>query len=259
MATLGAVFVVSLLGSLHCVGMCGPLVAVAMGDSQVRSHATRAALHFGYHGGRFVMYTAIGMLCGLLGAGLDWGGSLVGLQRAAALLVGGTMVLIGTIGVLRYSGVRFPKSRSAGLVQRWVVRGQRTAMHMKPLPRATVIGLLTAFLPCGWLYLFAVVATSTSSVFMGGAVMAAFWLGSVPLLSVVGISVQTLAGTVGRRVPLLTSLIVVLLGVFTIGGRLTIPATAFEPTLQHEAGSDTLLQVEAAGQTTPPCCKNHGD
>ena len=84
MATLGAVFVVSLLGSLHCVGMCGPLVAVAMGDSQVLSHATRAMLHIGYHGGRLVMYSTIGMLCGLLGAGLDWGGSLVGSGQIGA-------------------------------------------------------------------------------------------------------------------------------------------------------------------------------
>jgi sulfite exporter TauE/SafE len=259
MATLSAVFVVSLLGSLHCVGMCGPLVAVAMGNSQVLSHGTRALLHVGYHGGRLVMYTAIGMACGLLGAGLDWGGSLVGLQRTAALLVGGTMVLIGTIGVLRYVGVRFPKSRSAGFVQRWVVRGQRAAMKLRPLPRATVIGLLTAFLPCGWLYMFAVVATSTSSVLMGGAVMAAFWLGSVPLLSVVGVGVQTLAGTIGRRIPLITSVLVVFLGLLTIGGRLTIPATAFEPTLPGSAGSDTLQQVEAAGKTTPPCCQHHGE
>jgi sulfite exporter TauE/SafE len=259
MATLSAVFVVSLLGSLHCVGMCGPLVAVAMGDAKVFSHTTRALLHVAYHGGRLVMYTLIGMLCGLLGAGLDWGGSLVGFQRTAAILVGGTMVLIGLIGVLRYSGIRFPKSRSAGFVQRWVVRGQRAAMRMRPLPRATVIGLLTAFLPCGWLYMFAVVATSTSSVIMGGAVMAAFWLGSVPLLSVVGVSVQTLAGTVGRRVPLITSLIVVLLGLFTIGGRLTIPATAFEPHLQESSGRDTLQQIDAAGQSTPPCCREHGD
>jgi sulfite exporter TauE/SafE len=259
MATLSAVFVVSLLGSLHCVGMCGPLVAVAMGDSQVLSLGTRCLLHVVYHGGRLIMYTVIGMLCGLLGAGLDWGGSLVGLQRTAALLVGGTMVLIGTFGVMRYLGVRFPQSRGAGWIQRWVVRGQRSAMRLRPLPRATAIGLLTAFLPCGWLYMFAVVATSTGSVIMGGAVMAAFWLGSVPLLSVVGVGVQTLVGTVGRRVPLITSLIVVLLGLLTIGGRLTVPATAFEPTLPETTGSDTLLQVEAAGQTTPPCCQHHGD
>ncbi len=61
--------VVSLLGSLHCVGMCGPLVAVAVGDAQVLSHATRRALlHMGYHGGRLLTYTLVGMLCGLLGA-----------------------------------------------------------------------------------------------------------------------------------------------------------------------------------------------
>ena len=48
-----------------------------------------------------------------------------------------------------------PKCRLPGLIQRLVLAGQRAAFALRPLPRALSIGLLTAFLPCGWLYLFA--------------------------------------------------------------------------------------------------------
>jgi sulfite exporter TauE/SafE len=257
MMTLGTVLVVSLLGSLHCAGMCGPLVAVAVGSASVQNNVARAALHVAYHGGRLLTYTVVGALCGLLGAGLNWGGSLVGLQRTAALLVGGVMVTVGIVGVLRYSGVRLPRIWRSSSIQRWVVLGQRAALSLRPLQRALVIGLLTAFLPCGWLYMFAVVAAGTCNPFWGGAVMASFWLGSVPVLALLGVSVQTLSGTLGKRVPLVTSLMVVLLGLYTIFGRLTIPASAFEPSAPSGIATTTAQQVEAAGQTEPPCCRQH--
>ncbi|MHB8972247.1 MAG: sulfite exporter TauE/SafE family protein [Pirellulaceae bacterium] len=252
MTTLGTVVLVSLLGSLHCAGMCGPLVAVAVGDSRVRTHAARGLLQGAYHGGRLLTYTAVGSVCGLLGAGLNWGGSLVGLQRTAALLVGGVMVAAEVVGVLRYSGARLPRFGASTFIQRWVVLGQRVALRMRPLPRAAVIGLLTAFLSCGWLYMFAVVAASTGSPFGGGAVMASFWLGSVPILGLLGISVQAFAGTFGKRVPLATSLLVIFLGLYTIFGRLAIPAAAFEATVPSRIAPTTLEQVEAAGHLEPP-------
>ncbi len=259
MATMVTVLVASLLGSLHCAGMCGPLVAVAVGDTSVTTNGLRAMLHVAYHGGRLVTYSLVGAVCGLIGASIDWGGSVVGVQRLAAFLLGGTMVAVGLLGLMRYSGVRLPRLPHGGRVQKWVVSGQRIAFGMRPLPRALAIGLLTAFLPCGWLYMFAIVAASTSSAISGAAVMAVFWLGSVPVLTLLGISVQTLAGTVGKRVPLLISLVIVLLGIYTIGGRLTIPATAFEPPMQIDAGASTLQQVEAIGQSAPPCCRHESE
>ena len=84
MAILAAVLAASLFGSLHCAGMCGPLVLFAMGSTEVNSHGRRLIIQIAYHGGRFVMYAVIGAVCGLLGAALDLGGALVGLHRVAA-------------------------------------------------------------------------------------------------------------------------------------------------------------------------------
>ncbi len=86
--------------------------------------------------------------------------------------------------------------------------------------------------------------------------MAAFWAGTVPVLALLGVSVQTLAITLGRRIPLAISLVIVLLGLYTIGGRLTISAAAFEPPAEIDLQADTQQQVEAIGQSEPPCCQH---
>lgn len=258
MATLIAILVASLFGSLHCAGMCGPLVAFAVGGADIRSNSVRVLLHAMYHGGRLVSYASIGGVCGLLGAALDLGGAMAGLHRVASLLAGGMMIAVGIIAVLYYKGIRLP-SLSAPFLQRLVVVGQRAAFGLRPMPRALSIGLLTAFLPCGWLYAFAIVATGTGSVIWGAAVMIAFWLGTVPVLASLGIGVQTLAGTVGRRIPLATAVAFVLLGLFTIGNRLAIPVEAFAATAAPVSGPDAAEQIKVIQQTKPPCCQHHGD
>ena len=126
------------------------------------------------------------------------------------------------------------------------------------MPRAATIGLLSALLPCGWLYAFAVIAAGTASAAWGAAVMTAFWLGTVPVLASLGVGVQALTGTLGRRIPLATALLLVALGLYTIAGRWAIPASAFE-TPAAAIGADPLEQVETLQQGKPPCCRHHGD
>jgi sulfite exporter TauE/SafE len=175
-------------------------------------------------------------------------------QRAAALVVGCVMVAVGIVGILRYAGVRWSPLRAGAVVRKWVIAGQRAALGMQALPRAALVGLLTVFLPCGWLYLFAIAAAGTGSPWWGAAVMGAFWLGTVPVLSLVGVSVQTLTGVVGQRLPLVTSLVIIVLGLYTAYGRLTIPAEAFERRTVDQNAATAEERVESALQQEPPCC-----
>ncbi|RMF85708.1 MAG: sulfite exporter TauE/SafE family protein, partial [Planctomycetota bacterium] len=92
-ALIAAVFVASLLGSLHCAGMCGPFVAFAVGADAGRTGG--AWRHVAYHGGRLVTYSLLGVAAGALGAALDLGGAWVGVQRTAAIVAGAIMVLFG--------------------------------------------------------------------------------------------------------------------------------------------------------------------
>jgi sulfite exporter TauE/SafE len=90
--------------------------------------------------------------------------------------------------------------------------------------RAMLIGLITTLLPCGWLYAFAVVAGGTGSAVRGAAVMAAFWVGTVPMLLLFGAGAARLLGPVARRLPLVSAGLVLTLGVLSVAGKLRPPA-----------------------------------
>jgi sulfite exporter TauE/SafE len=94
---------------------------------------------------------------------------------------------------------------------------------------------------------------------MGAAVMIAFWAGTVPILVSLGVGVQALTGTLGRRIPLATAVVIVILGLYTVGQRSATPVAAFESTVEALQGGDVMEQVKAAQETEPPCCQDHGD
>jgi uncharacterized protein len=252
---LAAVLFASLVGSLHCAGMCGALVAFAVGGMETHSMPGRVLLQLAYHGGRLTTYGLMGAVCGLLGAALDLGGSLVGLHRAAAVLAGATMIGFGIVAVLQYRGWRIPGTRVPAGLQWLLVTGQRLAVGLRPLPRALTIGLLTALLPCGWLWAFALIAAGTGSAGWGAAVMIAFWAGTVPVLASVGAAVQVLTGTLGRRLPLITAVLLVALGLGTIAERFVLSGEPLVMPVPAQASGDLHQQIEAVRQAAPPCCQ----
>src|SRR4051794_4469342 len=102
MALFLTVLLSSLIGSLHCAGMCGAFVAFAIGAGDPATVTRQRNLLLGlYQLGRFVTYTGLGALAGALGAGIDFGGQLVGLQRTAAILSGVFMVTFGVLTLRR--------------------------------------------------------------------------------------------------------------------------------------------------------------
>jgi sulfite exporter TauE/SafE len=257
MATLVAVLMLSLFGSLHCAGMCGALVAFAVGTTTAsQSPTSRAVLQLGYHGGRAVSYALLGAASGLLGAALDLGGSLVGVQRVACVVAGGMMVLVGVVATLRYAGVALPHLPTPGWLQRTLRLGQRVAIELPPLPRALTIGLITALLPCGWLYAFVLVAAGAGSAAWGAAILLAFWLGTVPILVSVGTAIQSLTGRLGPRLPLATALLIVVVGLVTIAGRWTLSGEVWDLPPELTSGSNVEQQLQAIhDQDLPPCCR----
>lgn len=254
-----AVLTASLVGSVHCAGMCGPFVAFAVGLGD-RARVGRVALHVAYHGGRLVTYALLGAAAGALGAALDLGGRLAGWQRAAALVAGGAMIGIGLVAVLQAAGVRLASLPAPRMLSDFVARTTRAAARLSPLPRALLTGLLTTLLPCGWLYAFAVTAAGTGSVWAGAATMAAFWTGTLPILVALGAGVQQLAGALGRKLPLVTSLGIIAVGLFTVSQRLAMPALA--ATGAHAAPPASIgrsaERAEKLSPDTMPCCKHGG-
>lgn len=255
-ALIGAVFVASLLGSLHCAGMCGAFVAFAVAAGG-RSGG-RAVLHGAYHGGRLMTYAALGAASGALGAAVDLGGAAIGVQRGAAILAGALMIGFGLVAILRLAGARIRRVPLPPGVRGVVARGHRAVAGWSPAWRALAVGLLTTLLPCGWLYAFAITAAGTASPLLGAATMAAFWAGTLPVMVTLGAGVQALAGPLRRRLPLVTSLLLIGVGAYTVAGRLALPTMASPgDTASVSSDAEALARVRALDSTEASCCTSH--
>lgn len=236
-ALIIAVFAASVLGSLHCAGMCGAFVAFAVGGLEA-SRGTRVRLHAAYNGGRLATYVLLGVAAGSIGAVLNLGGALAGVSQIATVLAGALMIGFGVVALMHAMGkssMRWPVPAS---MQRAMIAGQKFAMTLGPTRRALVIGLLTTLLPCGWLYAFAITAAGTASPLWGGVTMAAFWLGTLPVMVSLGACVQKITGVVGARLPVITAAVVIVVGLWTLVGRAGLDA-------------QTILQAQAQAQSVP--------
>ena len=109
-ALIVAVFVTSLVGSLHCAGMCGGVVALCVGVEGTAGGRPWLS-HAAYHAGRMATYSLLGLVSGAVGAAIDLSGGAVGLPRAAAVFAGALMISFGVAVLLRARGVRLGCAR----------------------------------------------------------------------------------------------------------------------------------------------------
>ncbi len=223
-----AVLSASLLGSLHCAGMCGGLMFFALGSDRETTGRARSRLQYAYHGGRMLTYALLGISAGAIGQAIDFGGSYLGLQRAAAVFAGVMMIGFGLITLARLRGIRVAHVRVPGPLRRGVERAQRAAFALTPIKRALSIGLLTTLLPCGWLYAYAFIAAGTASPFWGGVTMIVFWAGTLPVMVSLGAGIQFLSGRLNRKLPYITAGAVVVVGLMTATGRVHAPEMSRE-------------------------------
>lgn len=245
-----AVVTASLLGSLHCVGMCGPfaLWATAGGSSR----GTVAA----YHLGRLTTFLSAGLVAGLLGTALSIGGQVAGFQSLAARLAGGCLIFAGLLRLLSLMP-RFRTSRSVTVGK--PSRMAALLQHAKPLvasrgpaARAYLGGLLTTWLPCGWLYLFVLVAAGTGDIVLALIVMTAFWIGTLPALTAVALGARSLIPRFRSVLPLAAGLLLIITGLYTATGRASADLSTMH--LQGMQIDSTRSLVGLADEPLP-CCE----
>lgn len=254
-ALIGAVFLASLFGSLHCAGMCGAFVGIAMAID--KRPVPMWLLAAAYNGGRLLTYTVLGVISGAVGHAVDLGGSAIGVQRAAIVLSGAMMVAFGGIALMRLRGIRLPAVPLPATWRRLVTACHRAAFACGPVSRALMIGLLTTLMPCGWLYAFAVSAAGTADPLLGAFTMAVFWAGTLPVMVSMGVGVRAFSGLLGARLPYITSILVITIGAYTVAGRATLPSMA--GSVPPVEPGDLAAAASAAGQldqVLPPCCRH---
>ena len=248
---LGTIFIASLLGSLHCVGMCGPFALLAGSDSQRRSPSLLPTI--AYSGGRLVTYSIVGCAFGSLGMALNLGASFADWQQTATYVAGGLMIAVGLIALARLYGIQIRVPKLFKPVQSILKNGFARARTMPPVRRALLIGALTSLMPCGWLYTFAITAAGTGSPLWGTVVMAVFWAGTVPIMSALMLGFDRIGTSIQKRVPLMMAVLVIAIGVFTVAYRAPVAIGSDPPVV---TGTQQLTeQVLNIDHETLPCCQ----
>ena len=206
-------FVTGLLGTGHCIGMCGGLVSALS-----LSEAGRQGgwfFHLLYNLGRISTYTFIGAVVGWLGSALTYTDRFKMVSRS--LLIGSDVFVIlvglGTAGLftwLNVSKLDFPGPMKAMTL---AVAGLR---RLPPALSALPLGLLFGFIPCGYLYAVAITAAQSASVATGALMLFAFGLGTAPSLLLFGGAAHWLSGRARSWMLRIAGLVVAGMGVINL-------------------------------------------
>ncbi len=226
-AQLPLVFLGGLLGSSHCIGMCGPFaLTIGAGTADWKVNVGRQGI---YSLGRLFTYAVYGAVAGAAG---------LYLQQKVPVLVNVASLLAILAGVfLIYQGLlaaRVFRRRTPNASAVPCLAGNFFANFLKSpgLHNVFLAGLFTGMLPCGLVYGFVALAASTGNLLLGIGVMTAFGLGTVPVMMLTGCGTSLLSLTTRKNLYRVAAWCVVLTGLISIArgaGFVAVPGW-FEPT-----------------------------
>ncbi len=193
-------FILGLMGSFHCAGMCGPIaISLPLYGNRVITKVGGGVL---YNLGRTVTYGFMGAFFGFIGQGL----SLVGFQQWVSVIMGSLMIISVLLPSL-FKNINGGNIPIAG----WVRKGIQKLFVKKSFGGLFFIGLLNGLLPCGLVYMAIAGAIGTGDVTTGTIFMILFGLGTLPIMlgiSIVGNLVSmTIRNKINRVIPVMVIII----------------------------------------------------
>lgn len=207
---LTASFAIGLLGSLHCVGMCGGLVT-AMG-------MTRATTWWpgviAYQIGRVTTYTALGFIVGLIGSLLN-SGWINGIQNSISIVAGVIIILLALHigGWLPDPFSRLSRRIIAITGFSRFINAAATTDNTAPWYSA---GLINGLLPCGLVYAAISLSLTATTVGQGVAGMLLFGLGTVPAMLAVPALMRAVTPAARGRILKTGSVLLIIVGAITL-------------------------------------------
>ncbi len=196
-----------LLGSFHCIGMCGP-IALALPVHQFGPIKKFFAILF-YNFGRAITYALFGLLFGLLGQGFFMGG----FQQILSVGLG-VLLLISVLYSFLFSKGLFQFNALNGFVLR-LKSHFSNLFRLRGLHANFFIGLLNGLLPCGLVYVAIAGAIASGDLWKGTTIMFVFGLGTLPImlsLSLFGQFMQVkYRNKIRKSIPIVISLMAVLM------------------------------------------------
>lgn len=200
-------FVVGMLGSFHCIGMCGP-IALAL-PIHHQDSLTRVFSILSYNFGRIVTYSFLGLIFGLLGASI-----FIGKYQQVLSIAIGVLILIVLIVPRIFSFV----SENSLLVKfQTLIQRKLSVLFQQEKKMSTLffIGILNGFLPCGLVYMALAGALVSGSTINGVLFMSMFGFATVPIMFAVSyfgnFVTVSFRSQIRKAVPLVIGLMAVLL------------------------------------------------
>lgn len=228
---LVSAFIFGILGSFHCVGMCGP-IAFMLPVS--RNNPLKKFLQiFLYHFGRLFAYSLIGLAFGMVGKSLY----LFGMQQQLSIAAGILMIAVIIIPSKLFGKYNFSKPlyRMIGKIK----SSLGMALKKKTPDTFFTIGFLNGFLPCGLVYMAVFGAIASGDIFQGSLYMVFFGLGTIPLMTTAIYFSGMLNGVLRKKVQRFIPVFVVLVGILFIlrGMGLDIPYLSPAPVTEMATAS----------------------
>lgn len=221
---LFSAFIFGVLGSFHCVGMCGPIAFMLPIE---RKNSIKGFLQIlSYHLGRLFTYGLIGFLFGLLGKNFQ----LLGFQQYLSVFVGVLMIAL----------ILFPrltkKMTVSKHISKLIIRVKNAlGKELANKNRSTffTLGFLNGFLPCGLVYMALIGALTSTTALSGSLYMVLFGVGTMPLMTAVVFLGNFSKGIFRKRILRFIPVFVVCIGVLFIlrGLGLGIPYISPKPVL----------------------------
>lgn len=221
---VASMFVAGLASSLHCVGMCGPLLIGLSTRGSSRGLV--------YHVGRIWTYVVLALVLSLAGQGLLTGSGFGFSQRTLGLVLAALVVLTGLVFAMpgRWLSWQHSVFKGCPYAQKiWMESSVRTLIRSDHWVARFLIGALMGLIPCGLVYAMLVVAIALPTPAHAGVGMALFGLGTVPALSLTQVGSRFLSRRWLGRAPLVTGLVLVVMGLLLAQRAMSAP-TLSEPT-----------------------------
>lgn len=245
---LYSAFILGLLGSLHCLGMCGP-IALMLPFGQAKG-AKKAFYIFLYQLGRLLAYGILGAIFGVLGKGL----ALFGMQQKISIAIGAIMIL-SVLVPLWFHQKKGTKNWMVKTYHKWIfkVQGSLGAALKKDSPdHLLTIGFLNGFLPCGLvsMALLGAVASGSGQAHEGAIYMIFFGMGTIPMMAGISVIGQKISQGHRQKISRFIPVFVVLIGLLFMVRGFGLGIPYLSPKAQSVAGN-TVIECHDPETTHP--------
>jgi len=205
-----AMFMIGLLGSGHCVGMCG---GIATGLGFAAQGKRSFVLITGYNLGRIFSYAFAGLLVASLGY---WGSQYLALGPILRIFAGIILVLMGFY-LAGWWRILVYLEKAGARLWRLIQPLGKKLLPVKTFSHALALGMLWGWLPCGLVYTALAYAATSASPFAGAAMMLAFGLGTAPAMIAGSAFSDTLRKFIQtKHIRSLMALMMIAFGVWTL-------------------------------------------